>query len=746
MTAGVSRRAFLHASLAAAGAVAFDFVLPRSHAAAGDGIEIHSWIEVHPDDRVTVRIPQSEIGQGATTALMQIIAEEVDLDLDLLDWVFYDPQTNRTRDNVYVHTSTLASWGVKMLFAPMRTAGARIRALLIGAAAERLNVDPGRLVVERHRVRDPASGRDVGFGALAAAAATMPVPAVDAVKLKPPAQWRYIGRSIDRNDARDKVTGAARYGIDVTLPGMRYAAVRQAPVFGGRLVGFDAEAVLRRPGVRAVLRIDAGPSGYTVPPTLWDIIDWGMDDAVAVVADSWWQAEQAVEALPVEWDHGPNAGVDSAAIAADLTAALGREGEIVRQEGDVPAAMAGAAQVVEARYDYPFLEHAPMEPMNCTALVSERRVEAWAPTQYGDEALRIAAYAAGVALKDARFHLTLAGGGFGRRLHNDYVSQAVQIARQLPGVPVKLIVSREENTRRSYYPPPVSASFRAGLDAEGRLVAWQSHVAQGTSVHQPYGLSRLAFPVPAVEMRYSTVDTPPGFAWMRGVGHTQMAWMNHGLMSELAAASGTDSLSFQLANLDASRVDSNRADCDDAVQRIGRFRRLLEALARRAGAVPAAGSGRGRGWAVYDMSYVPGYLNSCIAIALDVALDGKGGLRVETVQAVVECGIVVNPQLAEAQIQGGIIFGLSNALHGRITLKDGRVEQSNFHDYRLMGIAEAPSIAVHILPSDAPPTGVGEGATPVVIGALVDAIYAAGGPRIRRLPVMDSALSLREQA
>ena len=745
MSAGLDRRGFLRGTLAAGGALAFDLTIPLRAGAGEPALDVHHWIVIHPDDHVTVRIPQSEIGQGATTALMQLIAEELDLDLALTDWTFYDPQTNVSQGNVYVHTSTLASWGVKMLFEPMRLAGAQIRALLLASAATQLDAPVADLVIDAHRVRDPGTGNSVGFGALAARAAAAPLPDAASVRLKSPEEWRYIGRALDRNDVPAKVTGEARYGIDVQLPGMKYAAVRQAPVFGGRLRGFDAAAVRELPGVRAVVRIDAGPSGYTVPPTLWDVIDWQMDDAVAVVADSWWQAERAIEALTIEWDDGPHAGVDSAGIARELATALDAPGEIVRSEGDAAAALARAERIIEAEYHYPFLEHAPMEPMNCTALVEGRRVEAWAPTQYGDEALRIAAYAAGAALKDARFHLTLAGGGFGRRLHNDYVSQAVQIARQVPGVPVKLIVSREESLRRSYYPPPLAARLRAGLDGDGALTAWQSHVVQGTAVEQPYGFTRLAYPVPHVEMRYGQIDTPPGFAWMRGVGHTQMAWMNHGFLSEIAHASGVDTLTFQLALLDESRVDPARADQGDAVARVRRYRRLLEAVAAQAGA-PPEGIGRGRGHAVYDMSYVPGYRNSCIAIALDVTLDGHGGLRVDDVTATVDCGTVVNPQLVEQQIQGGILFGLSNALYGKITLREGRVEQSNFHDYRLLRLADAPAIAVHVMPSDAPPTGIGEGAVPVVIGALVDAIHAAGGPRIRALPVMDHELALRADA
>lgn len=741
-----SRRAFLRACAALGGSVAFDLCIPFSaaaDAAADSAIEIHSWVAVHVNDRVTVRIPQAELGQGISTALVQVIAEELDLDLALTDWEFYDPQTNRVRNNVYVHTATLASWGAEMLFAPMRTAGAQIKAMLRAAAAQSLGVESIQLVLEGHRFRAGAGGAAVGFGAIAAAAAALPVPPADSVRLKPRAEWRHIGQALARSDTQPKCTGKALFGIDVTLPGMKYAAVRQSPVFGGRLRHVDAEAIRDFPGVRKVVRILAGPSGYTVPATLWDIIDWGMDDAVAVVADSWWQAQRALDALPIEWDEGRYAAVGSADIARDLAAALDAPGRSVRSEGDSASALAGAAQRVAAEYDYPFLEHATREPMNCTAVVREDSVEAWAPTQYGDEALRIAAYAAGVALKDARFHLTLAGGGFGRRLHNDYVSQAVQVAKEMPGTPVKLIWSREENTQRSYYPPVMRARFQGGLDAAGMPVAWDSHVAQGRGVFQPYGISRFVHPVPNVSVRYSAIDTPLPFAWMRGVGHSQHAWMNHGFLCELAEAAGKTPLEFQLALLDEARVPADRADREDAVKRIRRCRRLLEAAVSHAKPAPAQGRGQGRGAAVYDMSYVPGFHSSCIAVVLDLELDGAGGLTLKQVVATVDCGLAINPALVEAQIQGGVLFGLSNALYGKITLAKGRVEQSNFHDYPLLRLKDAPPVAVHLLPSDERPSGVGEGAVPVVIGALVDAVYAAGGPRVRALPVMDADLRLR---
>ena len=743
VTADVSRRRFLAATATTAAVLSVDLRLSWcASAAVPESLEIHSWITINADNRVTVRIPQSEIGQGATTALMQIMADELDLELGLTDWEFYDPQTNVQRDNVYVHTPTLASWGIKMLFQPMRQAGANIRQLLLNAAAEALDVAPADLELGNHRITT-STGQSVRYYDLAdrVQAAALPTDA----QPKRPDQWRYIGRAIARNDAEAKSTGAAEYGIDVRLPGMKYAAVKQCPVFGGRLRGFDAAAIADRPGILKVVAIKAGPSGYTVPQTLWDVIDWEMDDAVAVVADSWWQAQQALNDLPIEWDEGPNAAVDSAEIERRLENALLQEGEVVHQQGDVAAAFDSAERIIEATYDYPFMEHAPMEPMNCTALVDDWKVEAWGPSQYGDEALRIAAYAAGIALKDARFHLTLAGGGFGRRLHNDYVSQAVQVAKQLPGTPVKLLWSREENTQRSYYPPPLKVKFRAALDANAELRGWHSHVAQGRAVFQPYGLSRVGFATGATQVNYSAVDTPPAFAWMRGVGNTQMWWMNHSFLGEIAAARGLSSLEHQLHLLDERYIERERADYDDAIGRVRRFRHLLNTVADKAGRVQPAARGHGRGFAVFDASYMPGYKNSCIALAVDVVLDGAGNIDVTKVSAVVDCGTAVNPDIVKAQITGGTMFGLSNALFARISLSEGRVEQSNFHDYPVLKLAAAPDIDVEIMPSDAPPVGVGEGATPIIIAALVDAIYAAGGPRIRSLPVMDNDLRLREQ-
>jgi isoquinoline 1-oxidoreductase beta subunit len=734
-TQGVTRRGVLKTLLAGSGVVMFGIGLPTREAAASAGSEVTSWVLIHPDNRVVIRIPQTELGQGVTTALAQVLAEELDLAWGEFDTEYYDAQTNLQRNNVYVHTSTLASWAVDKLFEPMRVAGAQVKHMLCATAAQDWGVDIASLSIAQREVRHAASTRAAGFGALAARAAELPIPAADALTLKEATHWQLIGKSMPRVDTRAKTTGAAIFGIDVALPGMKYAAVRQSPTFGGRLKGFDASGVLKRAGVREVVAIRGGPSGYNVPPTLWDVIDWQMDDAVAVVADSWWQAQQALNELPIEWEPGPQATADSAGIDQQLGAALDTAGQLTREEGDIERAFAAAERRVEAEYRYPFMEHAPLEPMNCTALVTAGGVEAWAPTQYADEALRIAAYAAGVALKDAKFHLTLSGGGFGRRLSNDFVSQAVQVAKALPGTPIKLISSREECMRRGYYAPVARARLRAAIGPDGLPTAWHSKVAYGRAPVQPYGMSRFPWAVPNVRCEYATVDSPPPFGWMRGVAHAQSLWMNTAFLGEIAAATGKTSLAMQRLLLDEAHVTTDRPDHDDAVARIRRHRDLLERVVARAGAETLAAPGHGRGFAVTDMSYVPGYYASCVAMAVDVAIGEDGDIRVLAVHAVADVGLAVNPDIVTAQIQGGIGFGLSNALNAQITLKDGQVEQANFNDYPLLTLAEMPTVDVELLPASGRPTGIGEDAVPVVMAALVDAVRAAGGAGIRSLPL-----------
>lgn len=728
------RRSILKASLGLTGAALFDLSLPRL-ARAGDAtsVDVTAWLLIHPDSRVVLRIPQTELGQGVTTALPQIFMEELGLGWDAFEIEFFDPQVNRESANVFVHTSTLNSWSTELLFTPMRMAGAEVRYRLFTSAAKTLHSTADALSFEGREIVDRATGQRVQLGAIALQAAALPAPDPATLRLKSPTEWTLVGKSMPRRDAPDKVNGRAEYGIDVRLPGMKFAAVHQSPVFGGRLHHLDPAPAMAQRGVRAVVHIKGGPTGYTVPDTLWDTIDWGMDDAIAVVADNTWLAQRALEALSPEWDEGLHANVNSASLDAALRTALDAPGTVTREQGTREV---DAARTVEAEYHYPYMEHAPLEPMNCTALVTDEGVEVWAGSQFAEEAQRVAAYAAGVPIRKVRFHLTLTGGGFGRRLSNDFVSQAVQVARTLKGTPVKLVASRTENIRRGYYAPVGKARFTGGLDAVGRVTHWSSKVVFGRAPVQPYGLSRVPFAVPNIHCEYGAIDSPPPFGWMRGVGHSQGAWMNHLFVAELAEAAGSSSFALMETLLDAEALPADIPARDFEVERTRRQRRLLQEVVARGGMPGRTGERAGRGFAVADMSYLPGDPSTCIAMTMDVALDEKNWPRVSKVVAVVDCGLVVNPRIVEAQVEGGILFGLSNALRAEITLQAGRVVQQNFDDYPLLRIQEAPAIEVHFVPASAPaPGGIGEGTVPVVMAALVMAIREAGGPFIRRLPV-----------
>ena len=729
----ISRRGILKASLRLAGIALFDFSLPGFARAADPApVDVTAWLLVHPDSRVVLRIPQTELGQGVTTALPQIFMEELGLGWDDFETEFFDPQVNRESHNVFVHTSTLNSWSTELLFMPMRMAGAQIRHRLFAAAATALGSTVDALAFDGRKIFDGATGRHVALGEIAVRAAALPAPDPSSLKLKAQKQWTLIGQPIPRRDSPDKVAGRATYGIDIVLPGMKFAAVHQSPVFGGRLHRIDSAPALAQRGVHAVVPIKGGPSGYTVPDTLWDTIDWSMDDAIAVVADNTWLAQRALDALSPEWDEGPHGRVDSADLEEALRAGLEAPGTVMREQGKREPA---AARTIEAEYHYPYMEHAPLEPMNCTALVTDEGVEVWAGSQFAEEAQRIAAYAAGVPIRKVRFHLMLTGGGFGRRLSNDFVSQAVQVARAVKGTPVKLVASRTEGIRRGYYAPIGKARFKGDLDAAGRVTRWHNKVVFGRAPVQPYGLSRVPFAIPSIRCEYGTIDSPPPFGWMRGVGHAQGAWMNHLFMAELAEAAGVTPLSMMESLLDADALPRDLPSREFEVMRVRRQRRLLQEVIDRGGMPGTLGERMGRGFAVADMSYLPGDHSTCIAMTMDVALDDKQWPRISRVVAVVDCGLVVNPKIVEAQVEGGILFGLSNALRAEITLQAGRVMQQNFDDYPLLRLNEAPRIEVHILPGSDTPTGIGEGTVPVVMAALVMSIRAAGGPWVRRLPV-----------
>ncbi|MEQ4597991.1 MAG: nicotine dehydrogenase subunit L [Methylobacteriaceae bacterium] len=707
-------------------------------------VELVSWVVVMPNNTVRIRIPQSDIGQGVVTTLSQVLAEEMDLDWSLVRPEFFDPLTNLKRGNVYVYTCTESSWSADRLFDPMRIAGAQIRHMLVTAASKRLGVDVQDLRTEKGSVVSTGGGRQ-SYAELALEASRIPPPAPSTVKLKSPADYRLIGKPIKRLDLTQKTTGALEFGIDVDLPGMLYAAEQQSPVYGGRLVSWDESAIAGMAGVIKVVRVSAGPSGLNGPLADGGE-DYGMDDAVAVVADSFWRARKALLALPITWDDGDFANTSSESIMADLTRRVSQPQPVVREAGAFADAIAGAHRTLEADYHYPFMDAMPLEPINCTAWLQPDGLQVWASTQFAQDAHRLAAVTADLPPERVQFNLPYVGGGFGRRCQNEYVSQAVQIAKAVPGRPVKLIWTREEMMARGYPPPITVSRFKAGLDRNGKVIAWFNRVVSGTAPDQSYGPARLPHYVPNLRIEYARIKTPPPFGWMRGVGFTQHVWMNQGFQDELAAAAGRDPVDLYVELLDEGTVPTDLKDREVAVGRIRNMRAVLQRATQIAGWGTPMPLGQGRGVSVSDFSYWVTYRTGTASAVVDVILDGKGGLSVERVVVVLNCGRILNPEVVRGQVEGSVFWAITTALYGKITLESGRVVQRNFQDHDVARLSTAcRNIQVELVPSDDHPAGVGEDAVPIVMTAMLNAIFAAGGPRIRSLPLRDHDLSFRPE-
>lgn len=705
-------------------------------------VELISWVVVMPNNTVRIRIPQSDIGQGVMTTLSQVLAEELDLDWSLVRPEFFDPLTNLRRGNVYVYTCTESSWSADRLFDPMRMAGAQIRHMLLAAASRRSGIPVEDLRTENSSIVSAGGGRQ-SYAELALEASRLTPPDPATVKLKDAADYRLIGKPIKRLDLTAKTTGALRYGIDVELPGMLYAAVRQSPVYGGRLVSYDESAISSFPGVVKVVRIAGGPSGLNGP-----IADGGedypMDDAVAVVADSFWRARKALLALPIQWEDGEFATASSPSIMADLTRRVGQPQPVVREAGGFGEAIGRAHQIIEADYSYPFMDAMPLEPINCTAWLQPDGLQVWASTQFAQDAHRLAAVTAGLPPEKVRFHLPYTGGGFGRRCQNEYVSQGVQIAKAVADRPIKLIWTREEMMARGYPPPITVSRFKAGLDENGKVIAWFNRVVSGTAPDQSYGPARLPHYVPNLRIEYARIKTPQPFGWMRGVAFTQHVWMNQGFQDELAVAARRDPVELYFELLDENSVPAGLADRKVAVGRIRHMRAVLKRVTEIARWGEPMAPGRGRGVSVSDFSYWVTYRTGTAAAVVDISLDGKGGLRVDRVVVVLNCGRILNPEVVRGQVEGSIFWALTTALYGKITLENGRVVERNFQDHNVARLATAcRDIRIELVESDDHPAGVGEDAVPIVMTAMLNAIHAAGGPRIRSLPLSQHDLSFR---
>ncbi|WP_288581946.1 molybdopterin cofactor-binding domain-containing protein [uncultured Methylobacterium sp.] len=716
----LSRRFFLAGSAAAAGGLALGFDLPGAAAAPDAGApEINAWVVVRPDETVVIRIARSEMGQGTLTGLAQLVAEELGCDWARVTTEYPTPGQNLARNRVWGDFSTGGSRGIRESYVAVRQGGAAARTMLVAAAAQDWKVSPGECRVEKGVIHHPASGRSTTFGKVAAAAGRMEVP--KDVPLKDPKDWTIAGHPVKRLDTLEKTDGSQVYGIDLKLPGMLNAAIRDCPVVGGTVRSVDAAAVEKMPGVRKVVRVG--------------------DSAVAVVADTFWRAKQAVEALQIVWDEGPNAKVSSETIAATLKEGLDApEAFVGNKAGDAAGALKGAAKVVEATYAYPFQNHATMEPMNATARWTPERCEVWTPTQNGEAALAATAEAAGLSARQCDVTKIHLGGGFGRRgATHDWVRQAVLIAKELPGTPVKLIWTREEDMTHGRYHPVTQCRMRAALDESGNLTGLHMRIS-GQSILAGIIPGRLApdgkdpvvfqglnpggaeaaigYTIPNLLIDHAMRNPPiiPGF-W-RGVNTNPNAIYLECFLDEVAHAAGKDPLAFRRT----------------LMEKHPKHLAVLNAVAERIGwdTKPAAGVHRG-------LAQIMGF-GSYVAAAAEVSVADDGKIKVHRIVAATDPGVAINPQQIEAQVAGSFVYGLSAALYGECTVKDGRIEQTNFDSYPVLRLDEMPKVEAILMPSGGFIGGVGEPTIAVAAPAVLNAVFAATGKRVRQIPARHTDL------
>ena len=720
-TPKVGRRSFIVGSAAVGAGLALGLKIPfgTSVVRAQDGSpEINAWIVIRPDDTVVVRVARSEMGQGTITGLAQMAAEELECNWSKVTTEYPTPGQSVARKRPWGNFSTGGSRGIRESNEYVRKGGATARVMLVQAAADGWKVPASECSAANSVITHKPTGRTITYGKVAEAAAKLTPPAD--VPLKDPKDWKLIGKSVKRLDTIDKVTGAQVYGADLKLPGMLNATIKESPVFGGKVQSFEADKVKSMPGVRHVLKVG--------------------DTAVAVVADTWWQAKTALDALPIKWDEGPNAKVSSASIAEMLKGGLDADQAFVRtQVGDVKGAIAGAAKKVEAVYAYPFLNHAPMEPMNATAKYTADKCEVWVPTQNGEAAFAATLAASGLPADKCEVYKINLGGGFGRRgAFHDYVTQAVLIAKQVPGTPVKLLWTREEDMVQGRYHPVMQAKLTGGLDANGNLVGLHLRLS-GQSILaavfpqnlqdgrdnatfqglDPSGDFTLGYTVPNLLIDHAMRNThvPPGF-W-RGVNINQNAIFLECFMDELAKAAGQDALEFRRKLM--AKHPKHLA--------------VLNAVADRAGWGKPAPQGVHRGLA-HMMAF-----GSYVAACAEVSVNGDK-VKVRRIVCATDPGNAVNPAQIERQIAGSFVYGLSAVFMEECTVKDGRIEQTNFHSFDSMRIAQMPKVESIIMPSGGFWGGVGEPTICVAAPAVLNAYANATGKRIRTFPLKNHGIQM----
>jgi isoquinoline 1-oxidoreductase beta subunit len=702
----VSRRDFLRTGLFAGGGLILGLHLPSLAAEKKNGrFALNAFVHIGTDDSVTVIVNHSEMGQGPYTSVPMLVAEELDADWAKVRFEAA-PVAAVYNHSVYGIQMTGGSSSTWSEWERVRKAGATARAMLIAAAAADWNVEPKSCGTEPGHVVHAASGKRIAYGRVAEKAADLKPP--ENVPLKDPKNFRIVGKPTKRLDTPDKVNGKAVFGIDVQLPGMLVALVARPPVFGGRVKSVSADEARAVPGVKHVVQIPRG---------------------VAVVAEGFWPAKKGREALEVDWDDGPLARLDSRTQLEQYAALAKKPGVVTRKEGNAADALKKATKTIEAVYDLPYLAHAPMEPINCVADVKADRCEVWVGTQFQTVDRDAAAQESGLKPDQVALHTTLLGGGFGRRAVPDshFVREAVQISKAIQA-PVKVIWTREDDTRGGYYRPRAYHTVQAALDAAGAIAAWEQHVVvQSFLADTPFaalikdgvdetaveGAREIPYAIPNLRVDWHQAPGGVPTLWWRSVGHSHSAFVVETLIDELAHLAAKDPFEFRRGLLGKH----------------ARLKGVLELAADKAGWGKPLPDGRGRGIAVHES------FGSYVAHVAEVSVSDAGHVQVHRIVAAIDCGPVVNPDTIAAQLEGGTVFGLSAALYGEISFEKGRVKQRNFHDYPVVRMNEMPAVETHVVPSTEKMGGVGEPGVPTVAPAVANAIFAVTGKRLRRLPI-----------
>jgi len=720
----LSRRSFIVGTTAAAGGLALGVRVPfgsgSAQAQGSTGAEVGAWVVVKPDDTCVIRIARSEMGQGTLTGLAQLVAEELECDWTKVSTESITPGQNLARKRVWGEMSTGGSRGIRTSQDYVRRGGAAARIMLLQAAAEEWKVPVAEVGVAGGVITHAGSGRKTTYGKVAEAASRLTPPDPKSIALKDPKDWKIAGKPMKRLDTADKLDGSKVYAIDLKLPGMLHAAIKASPVFGGKLTSYDEAKIAGRPGVRGVVKVN--------------------DSTVAVVADTWWRAKSALEALPIVWNEGPDAAQSSATIAGHLEAGLAaKDAYAFRKEGDAIGAIQGAAKKIEAVYSTPFLAHATMEPMNCTVKLSADRAECWVPTQNSEASLAALSEQSGIPLAKCEVYRHDLGGGFGRRGGNqDYVRQAVNIAKHFPDVPVKMVWSREEDMGHDFYRPISQCKLAAGLDDKGALVGLHvrisgqsinafvnpAMVANGEDARQLQGYTdkpgdaQLGYTVPNLLIEYAMRNTHVPVGPWRGVNTNQNAVYMECFLEEVARAAGADSLAFRRALM--SKHPKHLAVLDAAAAK-GDWGKPLPAGVHR------------------GIAQFMGYGSYSAAVA-EVSVSGEGKVKVHRMVLALDCGHAVNPDQIAAQVEGSVAYGLSAAFYGECTVQNGRMAELNFDRYQLLRLAEMPKVETVIVPTHDFWGGVGEPTISVVTPAVLNAVLAATGKPVRSLPLKNVKL------